>query len=786
MKKKFSFVFPLVLVFIFLCSPSPSHAQQGFGFNIHGLAKESEDFISCTLDWLGQNCNTTIVRLWGYQSTFSINGVNNLQKVLDAAPANIKFIVALEDFPFGPAVSNSGNWFSSGYRSQYRNYVQTIVNKYKNDDRILVWEIMNEPHCKGDSSCLGALYNFMYDMAGLIKSIDPSTHVSPGLMGGEIPWSEYNRINNIPAITATSCHYNADTNNVSTCLEATNYKGNVSFFYVGEAGYLGNANCSGGGCTNDDCTNCCDLASLQQRANQINQDRNTLLGSGANAFLVWQFSPPRNPLLICDRFSVFPSDPVCQGQQPFTCSPSSSRGMVISGSRNICADLEITKTDKQEATSTPITGGTSWGKKAVAATIILDDAKFPDFNRFQQSMSLGLNKLLPQELAQNISLAGDVELKFKHIPLSFNEDGTPVQEYSECEDLPRGPAQLSANLWGRLTSLRGLCGFLGTCDPVADFQFQLEETQYPGCDYIASCEPADRNLADKNLSIPEPEETTFSFLAWFKRIISYIEDLISRIGKKTTEDEVRVLVLSRSNLPGASVLADSSKFLQKSLFEETVELIRSRGGTQALNDDFDYTFALSPESNIQEQGRFYGIEPMWKNYCLHLCGSLPEGTIQTLGDQICPSCNPEDYKTPSRPIPKPDNLPDGCHWDPYVGGCDYYDCVVGETLSDGTICQRSCELDPICESGLCTRNKLYTKPYLPNGTYCPNKYCQPGECYWLHFRHPSSYYYPDQGLPESSYPWGPWYTKNPDVCTRGNNVGCNPDCCLGSRTEQYD
>ena len=129
------------------------------------------------------------------------------------------------------------------------------------------------------------------------------------------------------------------------------------------------------------------------------------------------------------------------------------------------------------------------------------------------------------------------------------------------------------------------------------------------------------------------------------------------------------------------------------------------------------------------------------------------------------------------PIPKPPNLPPECHWDPATG-CDYYTCKVGDVLEDGTACERSCELDPICESGLCTRNKLYTKPSLPNGTYCANKYCEPGRCVWVHFDKPSSYYYPDYELSKSGPPWGPGYYKNPDICVQQDGSGgCNPDCC---------
>jgi len=312
------FVSFTLLLFSFLFPP-PVSAQGSFGFNIHSLAKDTPGNIANILNYLATNCQTNIVRIFGFEGW---GGYDNIQKVLNAAPPGMKFIIALEDFPYGPALNNPGAWFGGGYRNSYRPYVQRVVSRYAGDPRILVWEIMNEPHCKGDTGCLPALYSFMQDISQLIKSIDPSTHVSPGFMGGHIPWSEYERINNLPGITATSCHYNSDVNNVGTCLEAANHRGSTSFFYVGEAGYMAPGPAPDGSCTSPGCQNMCDAGTLQQRAATIQADMGQLAGV-ADAFLIWQFSPEGSPFLICDKFSVFPGDPVCQigGFLPYVIPP---------------------------------------------------------------------------------------------------------------------------------------------------------------------------------------------------------------------------------------------------------------------------------------------------------------------------------------------------------------------------------------------------------------------------------------------------------------------------------
>lgn len=312
------------LIFLFLCSffKKPALAQS-FGFNVHSLSNESEENIKALLEYLAQNCETTIVRLWGYNGTLGVNG-QNLYKVLRSAPSNIQFIVALEDFPFGPAQANPTAWYQQAAQpgSSYYQHVQAMLSRFGNEPQILAWELLNEPHCKGDhGSCFNSFKSFARSISNLIATYT-SAYISPGLMGGHLSWDEYEEISNLPNITANSCHYNSNTNNPDTCLTALSRKGDVDYFYVGEAGYRGGADCSGGGCTNRDCTNCCDTDTLQQRADEVFSHRDTLLDAEADAFLVWQFSPRQNGTLICDEFSVFPKDPICSGTGDLFLTPS--------------------------------------------------------------------------------------------------------------------------------------------------------------------------------------------------------------------------------------------------------------------------------------------------------------------------------------------------------------------------------------------------------------------------------------------------------------------------------
>ncbi|MEK7165983.1 MAG: hypothetical protein AAB874_04225, partial [Patescibacteria group bacterium] len=330
MKKTVQWGIIFALGIFVLLSPRLANAQQ-FGFNIHSLTKESPENIASILNFVAQNCQTTLVRLWGYQSTLGINGYENLQKVLDAAPANVRFIVALEDFPFGPAAGNPLLWFSVGYRFGYRSYVEQMLNKYGSNDKIAIWEVMNEAHCGGNGLCYPVLEGFIADIAGLIKS-KTAALVSPGFgfHAMDFPPDVYDRIMN--NMTAASCHYYSTDSTKGKCLDAAARAGG-KYFYVGEAGIV-----AGDSCTTGQCTNSCSAGTLGGRASVVNGDRGEFAGAGADAYIMWQFSPEQNSNLICDKFSVFPvsEEPLCGGsslglsesptQGDLVCQPPSQIG----------------------------------------------------------------------------------------------------------------------------------------------------------------------------------------------------------------------------------------------------------------------------------------------------------------------------------------------------------------------------------------------------------------------------------------------------------------------------
>lgn len=292
-----------------------------FGFNIHSLTNLDSAEISETLNDVHQ-CDSnavTVVRFWGFL------GGDRIQKVLDAAPSGMKFIIALSNFytsgvaqPWPAPQGNETAWFADGWKTNgYRDFVDAVTKKYSGNDKILVWELMNEPNCSADQACSDAQHDFIRQASDLIAANDPNTLISPGYQaqgtGGEhFENGDYEMVTQFPNITANSCHMYGDNGAndfnpaaLGNCEKAMQIvKNNNKFFYIGEAGLQY-------GCTTASCTNSCSSSQLNQRKDMLLAARDHFIQSGSNAFVIWQFDLPGNEGLSCDGTSVFAGDPLC-------------------------------------------------------------------------------------------------------------------------------------------------------------------------------------------------------------------------------------------------------------------------------------------------------------------------------------------------------------------------------------------------------------------------------------------------------------------------------------------
>ncbi|KAI5776472.1 glycoside hydrolase superfamily [Geopyxis carbonaria] len=150
-----------------------------------------------------------VVRTWGFHDSTSCSGVyfqcwsgstptintgsNGLGRmdvvVNTAAKYNVKLILALVnnwgDYGgmdvYVSKMGGSGHssfYTQSNIQNAYKNYVQTVVNRYKSSSAIFAWELANEPRCSGCATSI--ITNWATTMSQYIKSIDSSHYVALG------------------------------------------------------------------------------------------------------------------------------------------------------------------------------------------------------------------------------------------------------------------------------------------------------------------------------------------------------------------------------------------------------------------------------------------------------------------------------------------------------------------------------------------------------------------------------------------------------------------------------
>ena len=121
------------------------------------------------------------------------------------------------------AIFKTEDWYQHVYRDQpapglpqsYRDWVAEVVSRYRDDNTILAWQLMNEPsdqpsEAGGCSATAGATFRaFVGDMGALIKGLDPDHLVSVGTLGGGECGSagdDYQKLHAIPQIDL--CNFN--------------------------------------------------------------------------------------------------------------------------------------------------------------------------------------------------------------------------------------------------------------------------------------------------------------------------------------------------------------------------------------------------------------------------------------------------------------------------------------------------------------------------------------------------------------------------------------------------
>ncbi len=259
-----------------------------------------------------------VFRTWFFQAEATTNGARDwsaFDHTLAVARAhNVKIIATLGN-QWGSCESPTSmykwdSWYTGGYKTQilptttapYRNWVQEVVTRYRNDPTIAMWQIMNEAEVKVDntSTCAPSidLYNFSSDISTLIKSIDPNHLVSLGTLGGSqcgTKGSDYQTLHSLPNIDVCEFHdyghqTEATPSNFSTDLNACNAVGKP--LIVGEMGMR----------PNDPGVN----GTLQGRASLYDAKMAAQFSAGAQGILIWSWNNQGSSMT---DYQVGPGDP---------------------------------------------------------------------------------------------------------------------------------------------------------------------------------------------------------------------------------------------------------------------------------------------------------------------------------------------------------------------------------------------------------------------------------------------------------------------------------------------
>lgn len=230
-----------------------------------------EQNIGANLDAIGTG--QTAFRGWFFQQEATIGGKRNwgaFDNVLGAAAARGEHVIVVLsnewntcEPPYPQPQYKPEPWYQTGYRTEiepgylqtYRDWVISVVSRYKDDPTILEWQLMNEPEDElrhygaCPSTAFTTMSNWITDMTTLVKSIDPNHLVGLGTIGtGQCPFnnSQYQRLMALPGIDLCDFHDYFPTSTIMSGDQYYSVSNDVNIckaigkpLIVGEAGIRG-------------------------------------------------------------------------------------------------------------------------------------------------------------------------------------------------------------------------------------------------------------------------------------------------------------------------------------------------------------------------------------------------------------------------------------------------------------------------------------------------------------------------------------------------------------------
>ncbi len=258
------------------------------GVNVWGLAAAADvytcggtsvpqgQYLDSTFSHLKAN-GIQVVRFWAFQSyATGPDGLRNwaaLDRVFAAADSHGIWLIPVlsnnwtdcdywpvSEYPNGGRRKDTTDWYRADYRSPYDGYpasytdwVREAVGRYRNQPKVVAWEVANEPQARSYLDAdLRVFDAFLADATTRIRTADPGTPVSLGSIGTGQPGFNGIRykdlLQRLPAGYATAHDYHYPGEPLPRapgceyhCLRSTLLDARAAErpFYVGEAGVVG-------------------------------------------------------------------------------------------------------------------------------------------------------------------------------------------------------------------------------------------------------------------------------------------------------------------------------------------------------------------------------------------------------------------------------------------------------------------------------------------------------------------------------------------------------------------
>jgi len=474
----------------------------------------------------------------------------------------------------------------------------------------------------------------------------------------------------------------------------------------------------------------------------------------------------KQSLVACDGCGYASSQNYCSA----TGAGTSNEPEVINPQNSLVCqnlDIEYRKSESETITNTPTptinlanTLGTrqETGDRVFSGEFLLEKMDFPDFSKMEELLRKSLDKLLPSDLNQLVSIESQpLTSRIKHFITGVYPTGTP-------QPTPQPPIpETEFNQPGWFTQLLGvtkiICGLFNVCPAPQSLTIKVNQ---PNINALSTSINSNAAFCPQSYSTtgestnPKPTQANYQTTAYYERTI---ETNQTPNGVTTNINEkADLLDKTRGWLVGGETLNQQYPFLYVFL---PAELISE--DSFALKNQADYTITPDSLQIKNEEAVNYQNLAAVRAFCLQQCSLLPSGTDINSIYSFCLSCNPKDY-----PLVSLDTA--FCTKD--GGGiCNY--CTTDHSYEG---CGPN--LDPFCEGGLCCPYQYgQAKDYKDHKCEVPYANIAP-DCFDKAVCHLVRY----AKNPSGGY--GACHYSSPEVCVRTDReaVGycaatCNYVCC---------